>query len=289
MIEFFPNPNNAIIESLDFVGSKLWYSCDQPENYKKIKSGNINLYKPNDFDYIFNSDGFRCDEFNLESDIPIVFVGCSQTEGVGLPVTETWAYKLITKIREHTKKNILFWNLAKSGGSIDQIARQLFWFCKKHNVKHVFGSFPGIYRREFGFENKEKKIESLRNYGEWWEWDEWQDKYGEDRDELRRQVFCEKSFAEYQTFRSMMIIDSIQQYKNFTLDVLFWGEDQYYNKELKSFEKFNLFQKYFKNINFIDNNINPELYGYARDFVHPGPEYHNKIVELYWKCVKHYF
>jgi len=269
-----------------------WYSTDTSENYREIdESKNINLYKPEEFEYIFNSDGFRCDEFNLKSEIPIVFVGCSITEGVGLPITDTWAYKLITKIREHTKKNIPFWNLAKSGASIDTIARNLFWFCKKYDVKHVFGCFPVSNRREFGYTYQEIKIDKLRNYGEWWGTPEWVENYQKPKDAIRTFVFSEKAYAEYQTFRSMMIIDSIQQYKNFTLDVTFWRytEEMYYDKEINFIEQYNLFQKHFKNINIIDHNISYYLYSYARDFLHPGPEYHDRLSELYWKHIKRHF
>ncbi len=42
------------------------------------------------FIYKFNSHGFRCEEFT--NDDNIMFLGCSFTCGIGLPVEDTWAY-----------------------------------------------------------------------------------------------------------------------------------------------------------------------------------------------------
>jgi hypothetical protein len=42
--------------------------------------------------YKFNSHGFRCDEFSSEDSI--MFLGCSNTMGMGLPLEDTWAYNV---------------------------------------------------------------------------------------------------------------------------------------------------------------------------------------------------
>jgi hypothetical protein len=268
-MNFFPHPNDINANT-----TEDWYSSDQPYNYKEDK----NLYKFDDFKYIFNSDGFRCDDLDQESEIPILFLGCSITEGVGLPIHETWSYKLLEKIKNKTKKNIKYWNLAKSGASIDTNARHLFWFCEKYNVKHVFICVPGIYRREFGWQDSNNKF--LRLSGPWWEWENWKSMPG---DNLKKQVYHDDAFAQYETFRSFMIIESIRKYKNFTVDVTFMD-----SIVLSSFYKKYNFQNYFENINFIECDIKKPKKN-ARDLIHYGPEFHNKFVEIYWKHAIRYF
>ena len=42
--------------------------------------------------YKFNSHGFRCDEFS--HDDSVMFLGCSNTLGMALPLEDTWAYQV---------------------------------------------------------------------------------------------------------------------------------------------------------------------------------------------------
>jgi hypothetical protein len=48
------------------------------------------------FTYKFNSHGFRSDEFSHDSSI--MFFGCSNTVGIGLPLEDTWAYQVAKKL-----------------------------------------------------------------------------------------------------------------------------------------------------------------------------------------------
>ena len=62
------------------------------ENNLKNNRGQLEKYNWIDrqFTYKFNSHGFRSEEFN--NDNSIMFFGCSNTVGIGLPVEDTWAY-----------------------------------------------------------------------------------------------------------------------------------------------------------------------------------------------------
>jgi hypothetical protein len=79
------------------------------------------------FDYTFNSHGFRCKEF---SDLPsIVFLGCSHTMGVGIPQEYTFA----EIVARETNLNCV--NLGVSGSSIDTAYRMAVHWLPKLNSK----------------------------------------------------------------------------------------------------------------------------------------------------------
>ena len=80
-----------------------WFSSDSKENYKLLNFKKLN-YTQDEITYELNSLGYRCDEFSNASEFPITFMGCSFTEGIGLPFDEVWAYHLHKKIIELTNK-----------------------------------------------------------------------------------------------------------------------------------------------------------------------------------------
>ena len=67
------------------------------------------------FTYKFNSHGFRCNEFSNEPSA--VFLGCSLTQGVGLPIENTWANIVANQL------NLKCYNLGIGGGSNDTTFR----------------------------------------------------------------------------------------------------------------------------------------------------------------------
>jgi hypothetical protein len=84
--------------------------------------------------YNFNSYKYRCNEFNNQE---ILILGCSQTEGHGLPLELTWPY-LISK-----KMNKDYINLAKGGdGAQAQITKAFQFFKEFYNPKYIFAVFP---------------------------------------------------------------------------------------------------------------------------------------------------
>lgn len=123
--------------------TKLWFGSDRPENY--VPEGN--LYGPTDIEYKFNKNGFRCDEFDIDSNVRIVFVGCSITEGIGVPYQDGWAYHMIESIRKDTGLEIPYWNLAMGGCGLDAITRAYYHYHDMLKPHIVFGFLPG-YRRE---------------------------------------------------------------------------------------------------------------------------------------------
>lgn len=102
-----------------------WSGSDNEDQFRKnIKDESIRQYLSNNgwldpysITYKYNSQGFRSEEFTLQP--AYVALGCSFTEGVGLPLASTWPSLLAEKI-DHT-----VWNLGISGCSINTCYRVL--------------------------------------------------------------------------------------------------------------------------------------------------------------------
>ena len=113
--------------------------------------------------YKNNSYGYRCDEFNNQE---ILTLGCSQTEGHGLPVELTWPYLISQKINKD------YINLAKGGDGMQaQITKAFQFFKEFYHPEYIFAVFP-ITRMEIplvGFTAKhdidKKYLKSRENIG----------------------------------------------------------------------------------------------------------------------------
>ena len=96
-----------------------WHGTDTEELYQKnlVKHPEkIASWSNRPITYKFNSYGFRADEF--DSDHPgVVFLGCSHTLGIGLPVESTWAHIVSTSLKLRN------FNLSIGGTSNDTVFR----------------------------------------------------------------------------------------------------------------------------------------------------------------------
>jgi hypothetical protein len=244
-----------------FNKSHFWCPCDTKENYKEEHNGEKNLYKPGDFMYTYNSLGFRCDDFNSPSDINILFLGCSFTEGIGLPAEETWAYKLLSIIRKETNKNIAYWNLALGGTGIDTQANLLYWFSKTKKIDYVFSLVPDLNRREYYFG------ENVTQY--------WCTRSSDNKSV--DEVLLDNSYTLYQNLRSLMLIESIIS-DNIKMYCSTWCFTSL--KEILKREEF-------KSLNYFPSVSTGKPL--ARDGMHPGPAYHTSLSLLFWQRIKHHF
>lgn len=99
--------------------------------------------------YNHNEHGFRCDSFLAESQLPILFLGCSFTEGIGINLEDVWSYRLLEKIKQDTNIDIPYWSLAVGGSSIDLQALYLYTFIDQLKPKYIFFLLPPLERRLF--------------------------------------------------------------------------------------------------------------------------------------------
>jgi hypothetical protein len=95
---------------------------------------------PNCITYKFNSFGFRDEEF--DSRVCGLALGCSHTQGVGLPESSTWP-RLLSQLTD-----VHVWNLGVGGSSIDTAFRLLDRWIEILNPKFVVCCLPDENRVE---------------------------------------------------------------------------------------------------------------------------------------------
>lgn len=243
-----------------------WFQSDIEDRYKLENRFGPNLYGPESFDYKFNSHGFRCDEFDLYSELPVVFLGCSLTEGEGLPVEKTWAYLTIEKIRKATGKEIPYWNLATSGGGLDTNAGILANYIDQLRPRYIFYLRPSWWRRAV-FTQKREILNWVPNFSE---------QHSSNMPRHFSETFVHEHYALQQADRSLTIIDLLaEKYKT---KVFHHAWDRHPATEetiqtsisrLKNFQQ--LKAAWTKNVDL------------ARDSAHPGPATQQMVADQIWE------
>jgi hypothetical protein len=129
-----------------------WISSDTKEIFDNIKNTypndeSVKYYLNNPITYKLNNFGFRTpDDFNINNE-GNVFIGCSHTFGVGLPLEHTWSYKLNQIIGGK------FWNLGVGGSGITTHFRLLLAYHKEFKIKNIFHFAPFYARYEYIINN----------------------------------------------------------------------------------------------------------------------------------------
>jgi len=118
--------------NIKFPGTYNYFSAHTKKISKKYKQDNIT--------YTFNSQGYRCDEFeNIKWNESILALGCSYTQGIGLDDKECWSYQLQKKL------NMPVVNLAQHGTSIFYHLYNLE-ILHELNPKFVIVQIPDVHR-----------------------------------------------------------------------------------------------------------------------------------------------
>lgn len=95
--------------------------------------------------YSYNYQGFRAPEFD---DRPCgLALGCSHTEGIGIPLEQTWPWLLSQQSSTHV------WNLGVAGSSMDTASRLLEFYYPVLRPKFVALLAPSNLRFELGRPN----------------------------------------------------------------------------------------------------------------------------------------
>jgi len=140
----------------------LWSGSDQPDLFnenikdpeKKERLTLLGWTDPDCISYRYNSYGFRDIEFD---DRPAgIALGCSHTEGTGIPESTTWC-KVLSKML-----NIHVWNLGVGSSSYDTVFRLLDYWLPRLSPKFVVMLEPTGGRVEL-FNNHNLPI----NVGPW--------------------------------------------------------------------------------------------------------------------------
>lgn len=112
--------------------TKQWYSTDSRYNFevnkrvaksRELLEHNGWLDKDNKITYEFNEHGFRSRSFKEKC--KVLFNGCSQTMGIGLPLHMTWS----GKVAEHL--DVPYHSIACSGADWQHVCqRSMYWIPK---------------------------------------------------------------------------------------------------------------------------------------------------------------
>jgi hypothetical protein len=247
-----------------------YYATDDPKLWRPTDEKDIIHERKKTYTYKFNSEGFRCDEFSESSEFPIVFLGCSQTCGVGLELENTWAYILLNAIKNHTGKTIPLWSLATAGSSIDKQALLLEKYSSEFNPKMIFFLIPSIYRRLILLNNE--LVEYLPAHRTHWRPNDVTIKVAKfDR------AFMEEDYAIFETYKNLLLINQLAKMYNCKVYCATWGfEDE---NQIKKILCNQLSQFEYLNIPFFPDIL-------ARDASHAGPGTHRHLAGNIFEKIK---
>jgi len=137
-----------------------WHGPDSEELYQKNLITNLTLLKKYNwvdrkFTYKFNHYGFRADEFN-SMDPNVIFLGCSHTQGIGLPIENTFAHIVSTNL------GLKNYNLGIGGSSNDTAFRLAYYYIPR--LKPTAVIFLSTEKTRFELHTDDNRVE---NFGPW--------------------------------------------------------------------------------------------------------------------------
>lgn len=260
----------------------IFCATDEPKfwsNHNLKEHPALALERTKTYSYKYNNQGFRCDDFTSTSELPIVFLGCSHTSGVGLEIQDVWSNILLKKIKDYTGKNIPFWNLATPGSSIDRQAMTLEKHIHKLNPKLIFFSIPGMYRREIILEND--VVDYVPNWNH----------CAEHSDSLSRKLnkadptLMDEGYAAFESYKNLLLINSLAKFKNSKIYYHVGIENQ--ENTWSTNPSCNIIQTMCDRLsNFNNLNVTFNHRDLARDGMHLGKISHNKFAENVFEKIK---
>lgn len=136
----------------------LWQGTDTVKNF--ATNPNAADWQNIDIDYRYNPQGFRTHDLkHLLGQSVDVALGCSFTEGIGLPAQQSWP----RLIEQHRGLPML--NLGLGGGATDTVARILTNISGLYNIQSVFILWPYQERFELYTTDSVKSIQPYNASG----------------------------------------------------------------------------------------------------------------------------
>lgn len=171
-----------------------WLPMDTKQLYNKnLKEKYTQLEKYGWIDapitYKFNSYGFRSDEFSLDPNI--VFLGCSHTCGIGMPIEQTWA-SIVSKTL-----GLKNFNLGVGGSSNDTAFRLGQHWIPQLNPNIVIFLSPERSRFEL---HNDKHIQ---------DWGTWQEHHSEDYKMLWRTWILNNTNSNMNYLKNKLALEQI--------------------------------------------------------------------------------
>lgn len=247
MPEFLKIPRTFNIDVI-----KQWQPSDTEEQYLKAKKQFDICYGPNDIEYKYNNYGFRCDDFDSWKNHPyrILFAGCSMTEGIGIPLENTWAKIMHNMICQDLNISIPFWSIAAGGTGLDQMTRYFYHFGELLQPHIVISNLPDISRREL--------------------WDAEFSYY----EEKTHSILFDGKFTDYQTEKNLVMMELLlEKWNSFFTFVTYNTDFDISYMNLKRFKQFEMF------------TIHRHEWDFARDGMHSGPNVNRLFAERFYNLI----
>lgn len=250
----------------DFIG----YDSETLLQYN-LKNNNKLLEKNNwistPIKYWYNNYGFRTyNDFDIDKDKNVnMFFGCSLTDGVGLNIEDTWAYKMNCKLGGS------FYNFGQSGSGVDVAYRLLKSWTTKTTPKNIFIFIYSLHKARREFLYSENYIDN--SFGPW----ELED------NNISILVNEFKNNRDFQAEKRKLYLDFLSTNKEIeisyqrTWDAILYVVSQlncnvYIPKQIKIHRAAKTCRK---------------VESYARDCFHLGTKFHDMISDLdYWEKIK---
>lgn len=237
--------------------SKEWFATDVPRRKNEEYSGGP-------ISYNFNSDGYRCDELG-ESDF--LFLGCSYTFGVGLPVDDCWA-KIVADA-----SGVPYQNVSWPGAGSQYMLRTTSKVISKVKPKVIMALMPYNFRMELvnsdGSLGVFTKTAGMINLLP-----------PKDRDRMNAyMMFTTKEQEDFMLLSNMMAIEALATAYGSRLIWSDWTysepRSEYYTEHAKLIGEY-------KQTTIMDNHTRwTDLSKKARDSTHPASEFHKQLADVF--------
>jgi hypothetical protein len=226
-----------------------WTGSDNIRNFANYQP---NPYADNSITYSFNEHGFRSDPFE-SNDHRMLFMGCSFTEGVGLPLEETYSSIIHQEIQQRLGVAIPYWNLGLGGCGLDTIVRCYYDFYQQLRPQVVIALLPA-YRLEY------------KN-----QFDSWQPLLVHHDDQ---QIFAnnpyllEPQVIRYSIEKNFAMWDLMLQANNTLLIWDYWALTEFKDVDTSQLQSFNNGAESWLKLSYLAGQA--KIPNYARDGMHPG-------------------
>lgn len=288
------------------------YLYDKPQSAVKylFKDEDLDEISGPDFIYNINEHGFRSKTFeNFDKEkTNVLFLGCSITQGVGLPEENTWYKKFIDNLYLTKKfKDIDYYNLSINGAGYELMFKNFLTFLDTVGKPDILIAYiPEIYRTLFYSGNKYQTLHlAVDNL----DLDRNMDEVKKIRFKYINEYSMENELMKFSTLmhaiESLCNLSDIKfiwstwareqsqtlnkiKFKNYIIEDLEIGA--YHISPENIYKKTHVNKKYPKDLNRLKyiydlENVNDEPYWTAaRDGWHPGSYAHTLIANFFTRC-----
>jgi len=250
----------------NFIGydSETLFQYNLQNNHSLLEK---NGWTHTEIKYWYNNHGFRTyDDFDINDKDVNMFFGCSLTDGVGLNIEDTWAYKMNQKLGGS------FYNFGQSGSGVDVTYRLLKAWTSKVIPKNIFIFIYSLHKARREFLHSENYINN--SFGPW---------DIENDNNISILIDELKGDKELQIQKRKLYLDFLSTHKEIELSYQrTWDAIMYVLSQLNC----NVYiPKQIKIHRAAKTSRNNQ--SYARDCFHLGIQFHDMIANFdYWEKIK---